>query len=105
MKALPRQSAIVNLLVASGVIGAPTRFGPVSFSYESRADKGEIRAEVMAPARNLSGKLLVRFRHPDGKPIRAAEVNGKAVATFSGETLTLLPASRGVLKIRVSYAK
>ena len=50
MKALPRQSAIVNLLVASGVIGAPTRFGPVSFSYESRADKGEIRAEVMAPS-------------------------------------------------------
>jgi hypothetical protein len=48
--------------------------------------------------------MMIRFRHPDGKPIRAVEVNGSAVTTFSGETLSL-SAPRGAFKIRVSFAK
>jgi len=84
--------------------GAPTAFGPVSFSYESRADRGEILADVSAPARNLPGKMRIRFRHPEGKPIVSATVNGSPVTTFSGETLTIA-APRGELKIRVGYTK
>ncbi len=86
------------------VSGAPTKFGPVSFSYESRAEKGEILAEVTAPARRSPRNMMIRFRHPDGKPIRAVEVNGSAVTTFSGETLSL-STPRGAFKIRVSFAK
>lgn len=86
------------------VSGAPTKFGPVSFSYESHADRGEILADVTAPARRAPREPMTRFRHPDGKPIRAVEVNGKAVTTFTGETLTL-SAPSGALKIRALYAK
>jgi hypothetical protein len=80
------------------------KFGPLSFSYESRADKGDILAEVTVPARKAPRALMIRFRHPEGKAIRAAEVNGQVVKTFTADTLAL-SAPRGALKIRVFYAK
>jgi len=55
----------------------PTCYGPLSFTTESRADVGEITATIEMPARTQSATLLVRFRHPQEKPRRAATVNGQ----------------------------
>lgn len=55
---------------------APTWYGPLSFRVESRIAAGQIIAEVDMAAAPRPKTLLVRLRHPDGKPIRYATVNG-----------------------------
>jgi hypothetical protein len=64
---------------------APTYFGPMSFTMRSESARGIITAEVSLSQRRLPGALLVRFRHPDGKPLRAVTLNGKAWTDFSSE--------------------
>ena len=59
---------------------APTYYGKVGFRIESRAASGRIRATV-----ELAGKpatVLVRLRHPQGKPMRGVTVNGRAWNEF-----------------------
>ncbi len=55
---------------------APTWFGRLSATIESRAASGEIRADVQMPSASRPSALVVRFRHPDGARIRAVTVNG-----------------------------
>ena len=61
---------------------APTRFGELSMSMESKADSGRIEAEVEMPLRIRPAALLVRFRHPDGARIRSVQVNGRKWTDF-----------------------
>jgi len=61
---------------------APTQFGPVSFTIDSRAAAGTITATLDAPARRPVASLVVRFRHPQSKPIRSVLVNGKPWTGF-----------------------
>ena len=53
-----------------------------SLRMESRAASGKIRAVLDPPRRNPPGKIYLRFRHPQGKPMRGVTVNGKAHADF-----------------------
>ena len=61
---------------------APTYYGPLSFTTESRADHGEITTTVELTDRMPPTVLLVRFRHPKEKPLRAATVNGRKWRAF-----------------------
>jgi hypothetical protein len=61
---------------------APTYFGPVSFTIASRAAAGTITATIAAPARQPAAALVMRFRHPQKKPIRSVSVNGKPWTDF-----------------------
>jgi hypothetical protein len=61
---------------------APTYYGPLSLTMESRADAGEITTTLDLPARKQPAALFVRFRHPREKPLRAATVNGRAWKDF-----------------------
>lgn len=56
---------------------APSDFGRLSMSVESRSAGGEIRAEVNLSAASRLKTLLVRFRHPEGKAMRTVAVNGE----------------------------
>ncbi len=56
---------------------APTYFGKLSANVQSQAASGEIRAEVDTQFSHNPKTLLVRFRHPQGRPIRSATVNGE----------------------------
>ena len=56
---------------------APTYYGKLSASVQSRAASGEIRAEVDTQFSRNPKTLIVRFRHPQGKPMRSATVNGE----------------------------
>jgi hypothetical protein len=58
------------------VARAPTYYGDLSMIVESRAGSGEIRATIELPQRKRLGSLLVRFRHPQGQPMRSVLVNG-----------------------------
>ena len=55
---------------------APTYFGRVSMTIESRAASGSISAAVTMPDRSRPRELFVRLRHPEGKAIRRVTVNG-----------------------------
>jgi hypothetical protein len=61
---------------------APTYFGDVSFSMEGESLSREIIATIELAPRTSTRTLLVRFRHPDSKPIRSVSVNGKAWQNF-----------------------
>ncbi|NLF07434.1 MAG: hypothetical protein GX594_05575, partial [Pirellulaceae bacterium] len=66
---------------------APTEYGPLSATLDSRAAKDEISAEIETkfPPNREPKNLFVRFRHPDGKPIRSATVNGAAWPSIDRE--------------------
>ena len=61
---------------------APTYFGTVSYSIESRTGSGQIAATVEFTDQRRPRTLLVRFRHPDSKPIRSVTVDGKPWQDF-----------------------
>lgn len=56
---------------------APTYFGQVSFTINGQSSNSEIVATVELSDRNLPKELLIRFRHPQAKPIRSVVVNGQ----------------------------
>ncbi len=64
---------------------APTYYGPLSFTMESRADTGEITTTIELPARKEPAALLVRFRHPQAKPIQSVSVDGQNWTDFEVE--------------------
>lgn len=64
------------------VNNAPTYFGDVSFNIEGESPDGEISATVELSHRKKVRALVVRFRHPDEKPIRSVLVNGQAWTNF-----------------------
>jgi len=64
---------------------APTYYGPLSFMMESRADTGEITADIELSDRKQPAALLVRFRHPQAKPIKSVSVNGRHWTDFDVE--------------------
>ena len=51
-------------------------------SIESRAASGRLLAEIEMPARGRPRALLLRLRHPEGKPIRSVTVNGQGWTDF-----------------------
>jgi hypothetical protein len=65
---------------------APTYYGRVSATIESRVGSGEIHADLRLPAATRPASLLVRFRHPDGTRMRSVTVNGRAWTDFQPET-------------------
>jgi hypothetical protein len=63
------------------VKNAPSYFGPVSFTIKG-LDKQEIKVNIDLSDQNLPKTLLVRLRHPEGRPLRAVMVNGKSWENF-----------------------
>lgn len=56
---------------------APTYFGPVSYRIESQAGTGKILATIQFERENRPRTLLIRFRHPDERPIRSVTVDSQ----------------------------
>ncbi|MBP7950920.1 MAG: NPCBM/NEW2 domain-containing protein [Verrucomicrobiales bacterium] len=73
--------------------GIPTRFGKVSFRINSHVQDGRIDARIEPPVRSKPGALVLRLRHPEGKPMRSVTVNGRPHTGFDPkrETITLPP--------------
>jgi hypothetical protein len=86
------------------VRNAPTRFGLVGYTLRSAVAEGRIEAVIDAPTRNPPARLVLRVRHPDGKPMRAVTVDGHPHADFdpAAEVIRLAPAARPVV-VRVLY--
>ena len=61
---------------------APTYFGPLTMTVESRAAQGTLRVVVERLGRSQPAALLVRLRHPEAKPIRSVTINGQPWTDF-----------------------
>ncbi|MCC6443994.1 MAG: NPCBM/NEW2 domain-containing protein [Armatimonadetes bacterium] len=81
---------------------APSCFGPVSYRIHSRIARGYIEAVIEPPASGELQSVVLRLRHPGGKPIRSASVNGEKVSAVSRDTIRLKP-GRGELKVRAEF--
>jgi hypothetical protein len=87
------------------VRNAPTRFGNVSYTITSSAANGFIDAEIQPPTtRTMPRLLVIRLRHPDGKPIKAVTVNGAPHEDFDPRNgcINIAP-SAGPVKLHVKY--
>ncbi|HLW80028.1 MAG TPA: hypothetical protein VKU44_10570, partial [Terriglobia bacterium] len=68
-----------------GIRNAPTYFGPVSYQMRSNVHDGTISMSLDPPSRNAPRQIVVRFRHPDAKPIRQVTVNGSPWTDFDAD--------------------
>jgi len=67
------------------VSNAPTWFGNVSYQVQSSAAAGRIQATVELQAREAANSVLLRIRHPQGKPMKDVTVNGKEWKDFDAQ--------------------
>jgi hypothetical protein len=61
---------------------APTYYGRLSMKIESQAVSNKILAQIDMPDRRHPNVLIVRLRHPAGKPIKSITVNGRDWTDF-----------------------
>lgn len=66
-----------------------TRFGTVSYRIRSRVGQKTMEAEIAISAPSQPFTVCLHLRHPDGKPIRRALVNGREHRDFNGECVWL----------------
>jgi hypothetical protein len=59
------------------VENAPTYYGKLSMTIESRAKAGQIAADVALAGQHRPRALLVRLRHPEAARIRSVTLNGQ----------------------------
>jgi hypothetical protein len=87
------------------VENAPTRFGKLNYRIQSHADQGYIEARVEPPDREPPTKLVLRLRHPEGKPIRSVTINGKPTRSFDpvDGTIAFKPQRSGPITVKAEY--
>ncbi|MBN1844646.1 MAG: hypothetical protein JW810_03115 [Sedimentisphaerales bacterium] len=68
-----------------GITHAPSRFGVLSFSVESRSAEGLIKAFLDPPRRNPPERIVLRLRHPAGSRIKGVTVNGRPYEQFDAD--------------------
>jgi hypothetical protein len=64
------------------VARAPTYYGRLSMTVEGLTPENRIHANIDTPDRKRPKALLVRFRHPTGKPMKSVTVNGQSWTDF-----------------------
>jgi hypothetical protein len=86
------------------VRNAPTRFGTVSYTITSHVAQARIDAVVQLPDKCTARVVVLRLRHPDGKPMRSVTVQGRPYGEFDANRGTIwLEPSGGSFAIRAEY--
>jgi hypothetical protein len=68
-----------------GIRNAPSSFGALSFTMESKSADGLIHVVLDPPRRNPPEGIFLRLRHPDGNWIKSVTVNGQPYGRFDAE--------------------
>lgn len=83
---------------------APTRFGPVAYRIESHVARGFIEATIEPPTRTPPAAVVIRLRHPEGKSMKAVQVNGRPYGDFdAAREIVRLKVGEGKLVVRAEY--
>jgi len=86
------------------VRGAPTSFGPLSYTLDASASS--VHASIEVPARVLLRTLSLRLRLPAGRRIATVTLDGKPYSRFNAATQTIsLPPRTGSLDLVVSHSQ
>jgi len=86
------------------VTNAPTHFGPVAFEIVSAAGNGLLTATVRMPARPPPKAVLLRFRHPQGFPMKGLSVNGSPWTDYDdGQEYVRLHDLSGTVEVQARY--
>jgi hypothetical protein len=64
---------------------APTYYGDISMTVDSRAASGSLTAGIETPKRLPIKRLIVRLRHPEAKPMQSVTVNGRNWTSFDAQ--------------------
>jgi len=81
-----------------------TPAGIVSVEYRPQLAAEKIETEVELELRAKPERLLLRFRHPEKKPIRSVTINGRASQAFDATNGDVeLPTVSGKVCVTVSY--
>lgn len=87
------------------VKNAPSHFGTVAYEIVSDVDHGRITATVEMPSRQVPKTILLRLRHPEGKPIHSVTVNGREWESVNRDKETIeLKGLRGEIAVQANYA-
>jgi hypothetical protein len=83
---------------------APTRFGQVGYTITSAVSAGHIDAKIEPPRRTAPSRIVIRLRHPGGKPIRSVTVDGKPHEDFDadGQCVRIEPGPESIT-VRARY--
>jgi hypothetical protein len=87
-----------------GTTGLSVPAGLVSVTYHPQPAADKIEAEVELTLRRKPEQLLLRFRHPQRKPIRAVTVDDRPHRAFDAASgdVELTPAN-GKIRVAVGY--
>jgi hypothetical protein len=86
------------------VRSVPTRFGTVGYAITSNVARGDIRAVVQLPPNCTAKKIVLRLRHPDGKPMQSVTVQGKPHSDFDAKKETVsLPLGDEEITVEAKY--
>ena len=86
------------------VRNAPTRFGRASYRIHSSVARAFVTITIEPPTRNPPGALVLRVRHPDGRPMTGVTVNGKPHPLFDKTAeIVRLPPSAQPITVVVRY--
>jgi hypothetical protein len=100
---------ITNNWLADGkglsVAQAPTLFGRVGYRLASHVNDGWIEAQIDPPTRSAPAAIVLRLRHPDGKPMKSVTVNGQPHKDFDpkAETIRIAPVAEKVIAVKANY--
>ena len=83
---------------------APTDFGTMSYTIESRVHSGIISADIEAPQRKKYGAIHLYLRNPGSLPIQSVRVNGRDYRKFDAANgLITLPVGPAEFKVEARY--
>ena len=87
-----------------GIENRATRFGPVSYRIVSHVAAGRIEATIEPPTRNPPEAIVLRLRHPEGKPMAAVTVNGVEYKNIDiGREIIRITPGKGTITVVASY--
>ncbi len=82
---------------------AATYFGKVDLEIVSKAAMGQIEAEVRRENGPAPKRIRLRLRHPDSKPLRLAEVNGRKAVFDAVNHWIELPPGQVEWRVKAFY--
>jgi hypothetical protein len=86
------------------VTQAPSRFGPVSYKLVSAVADGYMEAVIQPPTRRPPARIVLRVRHPEGKPMRSVTVDARPHVDFDAAAQLVYVAPTGKsITVRINY--
>jgi hypothetical protein len=81
----------------------PTSFGTISFSTQSKLRDGIIEMTLEPPQQRCPKQIIIRFRHPDQKPVSGVKINDAKWERFEGDKVILNEPYDKTLKLQVYF--